>query len=135
VSTAVLISSFIIRQLYFSTDKHGKYSNSSHQFLSNSDILKMCLINKCCASRIRTVCVLNLQTHISRLKALRIMDSRCKTPCSRTILDNVIVAQLIKKFPFFMDPEGSVLCSQELATPPCPQPDESSSHPILKDAF
>jgi len=31
-----------------------------------------------------------------------------------------------------MEPEGPLLCSQELASGPCPEPDESSPHlPIL----
>jgi hypothetical protein len=33
---------------------------------------------------------------------------------------------------YFMEPEGSVLCSQELAIAPYPEPDESDPyHPIL----
>jgi hypothetical protein len=59
---------------------------------------------------------------MSRLNVLRTVDSKYKivTPCSRTSLENIIVAQLVKKFPPFMEREGTVLCSQELATPPCP---------------
>jgi len=33
-----------------------------------------------------------------------------------------------KKFPDFMDPEGSLPCSQEPATGPYPKPDGSSPH-------
>jgi len=36
---------------------------------------------------------------------------------------------MIKKFPTFMEPKGSLSCPQEPATSPCPQTDESSAHP------
>jgi len=43
------------------------------------------------------------------------------------------VTQLVKKFPTFMDPEGSLPCSQEYATGPYLEPDASSPH--LPTAF
>jgi hypothetical protein len=39
------------------------------------------------------------------------------------------VAQLLKKLPAFIEPEGSLPCLQEPATSPYPEPDESSPHP------
>jgi hypothetical protein len=39
--------------------------------------------------------------------------------------------QLIKKFPLhFVEPEGSLPCSQECATCPCPEPTHSSPRPL-----
>jgi hypothetical protein len=46
----------------------------------------------------------------------------------RTLFEKLIITQLVKKYPaFFMEPEGSLLCSQKLATGPYPEPAESSS--------
>jgi len=42
------------------------------------------------------------------------------------------VTQLVKKFPAFMEPEGSLLCSKEPTVGLHPEPDASNSHlPIL----
>jgi hypothetical protein len=40
----------------------------------------------------------------------------------KALLGKLIVAQLVKKS--FVGPEGSLLCSQELAPDPFPEPDE-----------
>jgi hypothetical protein len=44
------------------------------------------------------------------------------------LLQKLIVTQLIKKFSAFLETEGSLPCSQQPATGPCPVPDESSPH-------
>jgi hypothetical protein len=45
------------------------------------------------------------------------------TPWCRTLLEKLIVTQHVKKYPAsFMEPEGSLPCSQKPATGPCPQP-------------
>jgi hypothetical protein len=50
-------------------------------------------------------------------------------PWSRVLLEKLKVTQLIKQFTLpFMEPEGSLTCSQEPGTGPYPEPDESSSH-------
>jgi hypothetical protein len=36
--------------------------------------------------------------------------------------------ELVKKLPAFMEAEGLLPCSQEPATGPCPESDESSPH-------
>jgi hypothetical protein len=41
---------------------------------------------------------------------------------SRVLLEKLIVAQLVKKFPAFMAPEGSLPCPQDPAIEPCSQP-------------
>jgi hypothetical protein len=44
------------------------------------------------------------------------------------ILEKLIVTQLVKQQPaFFMEPEGSLMCSQKPAIGPYPEPAESSS--------
>jgi hypothetical protein len=47
-------------------------------------------------------------------------------PWSRVLLEKPTVTQLVKPF---MEPEGSLPCSQQPATGPCPEPDDSSPHP------
>jgi hypothetical protein len=42
--------------------------------------------------------------------------------------EKLIVIQLLKKLLTFMEPKGSLLCSQQPATDPCPEPDASSTH-------
>jgi hypothetical protein len=44
-------------------------------------------------------------------------------------------AQLVKKFPVYYGHEGSSPCSQQPATSPSPEPDESNLHPKLKFHF
>jgi hypothetical protein len=59
-----------------------------------------------------------------------------QTPWSKVILEKLIVAQLLKKFSTFLEPDGSLPCSQEPATGSYPEPDESSpqlSNPFICD--
>jgi hypothetical protein len=51
-----------------------------------------------------------------------------QTPWSKVLLQKPIVAQLINKFQCFMEPEGSLVCSQESSTGSHPEPDEFSPH-------
>jgi hypothetical protein len=51
------------------------------------------------------------------------------TPWSRGFLEKLTVSQLVKKFPHFMEPEGSLPHSQEPATCPYPEPAQSSPCP------
>jgi hypothetical protein len=50
-------------------------------------------------------------------------------PRSRVHLEALIVAQLVKKFPVFMYPDGSLSCSLEPDTESYPKPDESNPYP------
>jgi len=43
-----------------------------------------------------------------------------------THLEKLIFTQLVKKYPPFIEPEGSLPCSQQLLTGPCPMLDKSS---------
>jgi len=49
------------------------------------------------------------------------------TPWCATLFEKLIVTQLVKKYPFFMEPEGSLPFSQKPAIGPCPGPAESRS--------
>jgi hypothetical protein len=51
------------------------------------------------------------------------------TPWSRVLLQKVTGSQLVKKFPHFNEPEGSLPLSQMPATCPCPRPDRSNPYP------
>jgi hypothetical protein len=48
------------------------------------------------------------------------------TKWSRVLLEKLILAQLLTNSPPFMEPECSLPCSQEPATGPYPEPDESN---------
>jgi hypothetical protein len=45
-------------------------------------------------------------------------NSNYPTPNSRILLEKLIVAQLVNKFPHFMASEGTLLCSQKPITGP-----------------
>jgi len=49
------------------------------------------------------------------------------TPWCRTFFEKLIVTQLVKKYPFYIEPEGSLPYLQKPATGPYPEPGESSS--------
>jgi hypothetical protein len=51
------------------------------------------------------------------------------TQWSIAVLDKLAVAKLVKKSLSFMEPEGSLSCSQETATGPYTERDESNVHP------
>jgi hypothetical protein len=60
------------------------------------------------------------------------------TPWSRVLLEKLTGLQLVKKFPAFMEPEGSSPHSQAPATYPYPEPAQSSPHthiPLLEDLY
>jgi hypothetical protein len=59
----------------------------------------------------------------------KMVETESLTLWSRVLLDKMIFAQLAKKFPSFIEPEVSLPYSQEPATGPCPEPDESSPRP------
>jgi hypothetical protein len=52
---------------------------------------------------------------------------------SRVLLEKLIVSQPVKKLtPLpFMEPEGSLPCSEEPPTDPFPEPDQSNPHALL----
>jgi hypothetical protein len=49
------------------------------------------------------------------------------TPWCRILFEKLIFTQFATKHSFFMEPEGSLLCSQKPSTGPYPEPAESSS--------
>ena len=51
------------------------------------------------------------------------------TPLSGVLLEKLTGSQLVKKFPTFKEPKGSLPHSQVPATYPYPEPDESSTCP------
>jgi len=51
-----------------------------------------------------------------------------QTQWSRVLLEKLIVTQLVRKFPAFYGPEGSLLCSQDSTTVPYPEADEGRPH-------
>jgi hypothetical protein len=53
------------------------------------------------------------------------------TPWSRALFEKLSGSQLVKKFPAFMEPDGSLPYSQEPATCPCPEPGQSSPCPHI----
>jgi hypothetical protein len=54
------------------------------------------------------------------------------TPWCRLLFEKLIVTQLFSKYPaLFMEPEGSLPCSQKPATGPYPEPADSSSPPSI----
>jgi hypothetical protein len=53
-------------------------------------------------------------------------------PRSRVLLEKLTVTQLVKKFPAFMGPEGSLPSSKDPATGPYPEPDKSGQHLLTR---
>jgi hypothetical protein len=66
--------------------------------------------------------------YLSIMEVSRVVTSNyLLTPWCRTLFEKQIVTQIVKKYPdFFMEPEGSLPCTQKSATGPYPEPDESS---------
>jgi len=63
---------------------------------------------------------------------IKYIISNTLTPWSRAYPEKLIVAQLVKKYLILMEHKGSLPCSQQPATGPYPEPDESIQHlPIL----
>jgi hypothetical protein len=54
-----------------------------------------------------------------------------RTPCSRVFLEKLTGSQLVKKFPHFTKPQGSLPHTQVPATCPYPEPDQSSPCPHI----
>jgi hypothetical protein len=50
------------------------------------------------------------------------------TQWSSDLLVKPLVAQLLKNLRTFIEPEGSLLCTEELSTGPYPEPHESRPH-------
>jgi hypothetical protein len=79
-------------------------------------------------------CIHFMQEHIKKSVSLIWHWRHCLATklflWNRILLEKLIVTQLVEKFspPPFMEPEGSLPCSQEPAAGPYPEPDESSGH-------
>jgi hypothetical protein len=52
-------------------------------------------------------------------------------PWGRVLLENLTGFQLVKKFPHFMEPEGSLPLSRVPDTCPYPEPARSSTYPYI----
>jgi len=65
---------------------------------------------------------------ISRIYGTRRFNTAF-TPWSKVLLEKLTCSQLVKKFPVFMEPEGSIPHSQVPATCLCPVPDRSLHAP------
>jgi hypothetical protein len=59
-----------------------------------------------------------------------IYDGMNKQLFIKATLEKLIATQLVKKFPRFMEPEGSLPCHKEFATVPFLESDVSSQHQL-----
>ena len=50
-------------------------------------------------------------------------------PCSRVLQENAVISQLVKNSLHFMEPDGSLPCSQQHVTCSCPEADQSNLVP------
>jgi hypothetical protein len=67
-----------------------------------------------------------------------LFDHYLTNSCSSGFLEKLIVSQIAKKFPTYVESESSLLCSREPATGPFPEPDEPSPQlpiPFPQDPF
>jgi len=60
------------------------------------------------------------------------LKSNHLTPLSRVLLEKLTVVHVVKKLHDIMEPEGLLLCSQNTAPGPYPEPGECSSHSSTK---
>jgi len=71
----------------------------------------------------------NTETQLLVTVPVLVFETTSLTPWIRVLLQKLTVTQLVKKLPHFLELEGSLLCSQEPAPDPCPEPHVSSQHP------
>jgi len=70
-------------------------------------------------------------TGIAKIKDFKVAFLRAKNSnCVSVFLEKLTGSQLVKKFPHFMEPEGSLPHSQVPATCLSPEPDLSSPLPV-----
>jgi hypothetical protein len=69
---------------------------------------------------------------VTMKKSVKILSPGITNSTKLSPSENPLVAQLLKNFPNFKEPEGSLPYSQEPSSGPSPKPDQSSPyHPIL----
>jgi hypothetical protein len=57
--------------------------------------------------------------------------SNSLAPWSQVLLEKPVITQLLRISQYFMEPEGSLPCTQESTTGPYPEPDECSPYHLI----